>query len=58
MGMQAALLKMMSAFRKPQSLAFCSNESRISQMMQHTEEAGKKDRKSPMEVIKVLTDAF
>lgn len=57
-GMQVALLKTMGTFRKPQNVNFCTSESKLPQLMTQTEEAGRKDRKSPADVMKVLTDAF
>lgn len=58
MGMQVALFKTMGSFRKPPNVNFCTTESKLPQLMQQTEEAGRKDRKSPADVMKVLTDAF
>jgi len=48
----------MAAFRKPTDLSFCTTGSKIVQMINLVEEAGKKDRKSPMDVMKVCTDGF
>ena len=58
MSMQAALLKTMGSFRKPANMDWYVQNGKIASMMRETEDAGKKDRKSPMDVMKVLTDAF
>ena len=48
----------MASYRKPSDMAFCTTKSAIVQMVTTVEEAGKKDRKSPMDVMKVLQDGF
>ena len=58
MKLQGALLSTMASFRKPADIAFVSTASPVVQMMKTVEAAGQKDRKSPMDVMKVLTDGF
>ena len=54
----AALLNTMASFRKPTDVAFATTGSKIVTMMNTVDEAGKKDRKSPMDVMKVCNDGF
>ena len=58
MQMQGVLLSTMASFRKPADVAFVTTANKVATMMQTVEEAGKKDRKSPMDVMKVFTDGF
>ena len=58
MELQGALLSTMASFRKPADIAFLTSGSKVVQMMNTAEEAGKKDRKSPMDLMKVVVDGF
>ena len=58
MKLQGALLTTMAKFRKPADISFAANGSPVVEMMQTVEAAGKKDRKSPMDVMNVLKDGF
>ena len=58
MQLQGALLSTMASFRKPSDMAFCTTGSAIVQMVNTVEEAGKKDRKASLDVMKVLQDGF
>ena len=48
----------MSSFRQPADVTFCTTGSKIVEFTNATDEAGKKDRKSPMDVMKVCVDGF
>ena len=56
--MQCALLTTMATFRKPKDIAFCTTGSKIVEWQQQTEAEGRKDRKSPLDIMKVLTDSL
>mmetsp|Transcript_11860 Transcript_11860/g.15084 ORF Transcript_11860/g.15084 Transcript_11860/m.15084 type:complete len:195 (-) Transcript_11860:892-1476(-) len=58
MTQQVALIKAMGSFKRPADVTFATSASSIVPLMQQTEEQSKKDRKSPMDVMKTLTDAF
>ena len=48
----------MASFRKPADCNFVGSGSKVAGFMTIVDEAGKKDRKSPMDVMKVFTDGF
>jgi len=48
----------MECFRKPSNVAFCTTESQLIGMILEAENLGKADRKSPIDVIKLLNAGF
>lgn len=55
---QVSLIKTMECFRKPSNVAFCTTESQLIGMIQEAENLGKADRKSPLDIIKLLNAGF
>jgi hypothetical protein len=58
MELQGTVLSTMASFRKPADISFMTTGSKVVQMMTIADEAGKKDRKSPADIMKVVTDGF
>ena len=56
--MQCALIKTMTQFKKGGNVAWATTETPIIGLMNATEDSSRKDRKSPIDVMKVLTTAF
>lgn len=56
--MQCALLKAMTQFKKGANVTWATTESPIIALMNTTEDSSRKDRKSPIDVMKVLGTAF
>ena len=55
---QVALLKAMGSFKRPADITFATTASPIVPWIQETDESIRKDRKSPMDLMKVFVDAF